>query len=127
MNKHFNFNSKKTILQATLYGTYALYCQQTKRSAKTPQNFSAELLELIQRTLGWSIDKARLTIAGKRARVIKGLRLRSTYDKDLTVEEILVQKREDEDGDNCGTTQKKIRRKKKPLTSLTSAGMERLF
>ncbi|VEP16996.1 Phage/plasmid primase, P4 family, C-terminal domain (fragment) [Hyella patelloides LEGE 07179] len=89
---------------STLYGSYALYCQQTKRSAKSPQNFSAELIELTNRTLGWLTEKARLTIAGKRARVIKGLRLRSPYDKDLTVEEILAQKKGDNPKDNYGTT-----------------------
>lgn len=75
---------------STLYGSYSLYCQQTKRSAKTPQNFSAELLELTNCTLGWSTEKARATIGGKRVRVIKGLRLRFRSDNEqLTVEEIL--------------------------------------
>ena len=74
---------------STLYGSYALYCQQSNRSAKSPQNFSAELLELTNRTLGWQTEKARVKIAGKTVRVIKGLRLRSPHDTEPTTEEIL--------------------------------------
>ena len=60
---------------STLYGSYALYCQQTKRSAKTPQNFSAELLELTNRTLGWLTQKTRAVIAGKRVRATFGVEI----------------------------------------------------
>ena len=75
--------------RSTLYGSYALYCQQSNRSAKSPQNFSAELLELTNRTLGWQTEKARVKIAGQTVRVIKGLRLRSPLDIEPIVEEIL--------------------------------------
>ncbi|MGK7952905.1 MAG: phage/plasmid primase, P4 family, partial [Xenococcaceae cyanobacterium] len=76
--------------RSSLYGSYALYCQQTNRSAKSPQNFSAELLELCTRILGWQVEKDRVKMAGQTVRVIKGLRLRSLLDGDRpTVEEIL--------------------------------------
>ncbi|VEP16898.1 Phage/plasmid primase, P4 family, C-terminal domain (fragment) [Hyella patelloides LEGE 07179] len=91
---------------STLYGSYTLYCQQTKRSAKSPQNFSAELLELTNRTLGWSTEKARVKIAGKTVRVIKGLKLRSPYDNEPTYEEILQGDNQgDRGGDNQGDNQ----------------------
>ncbi|MDY6901875.1 MAG: phage/plasmid primase, P4 family, partial [Cyanobacteriota bacterium] len=76
--------------RSTLYGSYALYCQQTNRSAKSPQNFSAELIELCTRILGWQVEKDRVKMAGQTVRVIKGIRLRSHLDGDKpTVEEIL--------------------------------------
>ncbi len=75
--------------RSTLYGSYALYCQQSNRSAKSPQNFSAELLELTNRILGWEAQKGRVKMCGKTVRVIKGLRLRSELDNDPTIEEIL--------------------------------------
>ena len=75
---------------STLYGSYALYCQQSNRSAKSPQNFSAEFLELTNRTLGWNASKARTTWAGKTVRVIKGVRLRKSSDPELTIEEQLI-------------------------------------
>ena len=74
---------------STLYGSYALYCQQTNRSAKSPQNFSAELLELTNRSLGWGVLKERVKMAGTSVRVIKGLRLRTPGDDKPTVEEKL--------------------------------------
>ncbi len=75
---------------STLYGSYTLYCQQTNRSAKSPQNFSAEFLELTNRTLGWNASKARTTWGGKTVRVIKGVRLRTSSDPELTTEEQLI-------------------------------------
>ncbi len=95
---------------STLYGSYALYCQQTNRSAKSPQNFSAELLELTNRSLGWGVLKRRVKMAGTSVRVIKGLRLRTPGDDKLTVEEFLEQDRQgdvipprrDNQGDSLG-------------------------
>ncbi len=63
--------------RSTLYGSYVVYCQQTNRSAKSPQNFSAELLELATRILGWKAEKGKVKLGGTSVRVIKGLRLRS--------------------------------------------------
>ena len=57
----------------------------------------AELLELVNRTLGWQAEKTRVKIAGQTTRVIKGLKLRSSFDNQPTVEEIL-------EGDNQVTT-----------------------
>ena len=81
--------------KSTLYGSYSYYCQRSGRSAKSPQNFSAELLELVNRILGWKAKKTRIKINGQTTRVIKGLKLRSKLDNQPTVEEIL-------EGDNQG-------------------------
>ena len=75
--------------RSTLYGSYALYCRQTNRSAKSPQNFSAELLELGTSIVGWSMEKGRVTMCSKTVRVIKGIRLRGDNDNLPTVEETL--------------------------------------
>ncbi len=83
--------------RSTLYGSYVWYCQQTNRSAKSPQNFSAELLELTTRILGWKAEKGRVKLGGTSVRVIKGLRLRSPGDDRPTVEEFLEGDRQ---GDN---------------------------
>ncbi len=76
-----------------------LYCQQTNRSAKSPQNFSAELLELTTRILGWKAEKDRVKLGGTSVRVIKGIRLRTPGDDRPTVEEML-------EGDKVGDNQK---------------------
>ena len=86
--------------QSTLYGSYALYCRRTGRSAKSPQNFSAELLELVNRILGWKAEKTRTRINGQTARVIKGLKLRSEYDDGPTVEEILESDNQNDNQDD---------------------------
>ena len=83
--------------RSTLYGSYVWYCQQTNRSAKSPQNFSAELLELTTRILGWKAEKSRVKLGGTSVRVIKGIRLRSPLDDKPTVEEMLE---DDRGGDN---------------------------
>ena len=83
--------------RSTLYGSYVLYCQQTNRSAKSPQNFSAELLELTTRILGWKAEKGKVKLGGTSVRVIKGIRLRSPEDEKPTVEEMLEG---DRGGDN---------------------------
>ena len=57
--------------RSTLYGSYALYCQQSNRSAKSPQNFSAELLELTNRILGWEAEKGRVKMWILLAKVIQ--------------------------------------------------------
>ncbi len=89
--------------RSTLYGSYALYCQQSNRSAKSPQNFSAELLELTNRILGWEAQKGRVKMCGKTVRVIKGLRLRVELDNEPTIEEILeVNNQVDNKGDREG-------------------------
>ncbi len=91
--------------RSTLYGSYVWYCQQTNRSAKSPQNFSAELLELTTRILGWKAEKGRVKLGGTSVRVIKGLRLRSPLDDKPTVEEMLEDDKvgynqKDNQGDN---------------------------
>lgn len=86
--------------ESTLYGSYTLYCRQSKRSAKSPQNFSAELIELVNRILGWNASKARTTLGGKTVRVIKGIRLRNSYDLELTTEEQLSENDNSQDKQN---------------------------
>ncbi|MGK7950513.1 MAG: hypothetical protein AB4368_17465 [Xenococcaceae cyanobacterium] len=106
--------------RSSLYGSYTLYCQQTNRSAKSPQNFSAELIELCSRILGWQVEKDRLKMAGQTVRVIKGLRLRTLFDGDrLTVEEILEENNQgDNQGDNCGDS---LGDNSKPLPNIETA------
>ncbi len=97
---------------STLYGSYALYCRQTLRSAKSPQNFSAELLELTVKTLGWAAEKTRVKMAGKTVRVIRGLRLRTDLDARPTVEEILEgDNQDDNQDDNQGDNLKPLKNK----------------
>jgi putative DNA primase/helicase len=50
---------------------------------------------IVNRILGWQVEKARVKIDGQTTRVIKGLKLRSNFDNQPTVEEIL-------EGDNLG-------------------------
>lgn len=57
----------------TLYGSYCLHAQQSGTQSKSVKNFSPDLLELCNRILGWTIEKA----STKTGKVIKGLRLRS--------------------------------------------------
>ncbi|MGF1490364.1 MAG: DUF5906 domain-containing protein [Prochloraceae cyanobacterium] len=73
---------------SSLYGSYSLYCRETNLRAKSIQNFSSELIELCRSILGWDIKKARVKIAGKSVRVIKGLKLRNPQDNDPTIENI---------------------------------------
>ena len=95
--------------RSTLYGSYALYCQQSNRVSKSPQNFSAELLELTNRTLGWQSEKARVKIAGQTVRVIKGIKLRSPLDIEPTIEEILEgDNQENNQENNQGDNQKPL-------------------
>ncbi|WP_354635892.1 phage/plasmid primase, P4 family [Planktothricoides raciborskii] len=71
----------------TLYESYTLYCYQNNYQPKNSRNFSTDLLELTQRTLGLDIKKQR----NQSYRVITGLRLRNFQsDKEIpTYGEIL--------------------------------------
>jgi len=75
--------------RSSLYGSYSLYCRETNLRAKSIQNFSSESIELCRSILGWDIKKARVKIAGKSVRVIKGLKLRNPQDNDPAIENIL--------------------------------------
>ncbi|MDJ0727815.1 MAG: DUF3854 domain-containing protein [Prochloraceae cyanobacterium] len=81
--------------RSSLYGSYTLYCRSTNRTAKSLQNFSADLQEQCRRILGWDIEKVKKKIAGKSFRVILGLKLRNPQDNEPTIEDILS-------GDNPG-------------------------
>lgn len=75
---------------STLYGAYCWYCKRTGRSPKTTQTFSGDLLEVTAQVLGWSVEKDRKSVNGKKQRVIKGVRLRTDLDDNYpTVEELL--------------------------------------
>ncbi len=41
--------------RSTLFGSYCLHSRQTNRTPRTKENFSADLLELCGRTLGWEL------------------------------------------------------------------------
>ncbi len=92
--------------RSTLYGSYALYCRQTNRSAKSPQNFSAELIELGTSIVGWSMEKGRVTMCSKTVRVIKGIRLRSLDDNLPTIEETLEVDKSNDNGNDGGSDSK---------------------
>ncbi|MDV3002722.1 MAG: hypothetical protein N5P05_004377 (plasmid) [Chroococcopsis gigantea SAG 12.99] len=79
---------------STLFGSYCLHCKQSNRQPLTKDNFSANLLELLQ-TLNWQADKVR-TNAG---RFIRGIRLRTAYDDGiLPLDEMLSSHPIDGDG-----------------------------
>ncbi|MDV3003027.1 MAG: hypothetical protein N5P05_004682 (plasmid) [Chroococcopsis gigantea SAG 12.99] len=81
-------------IASTLFGSYCLHCKQSNRQPLTKDNFSANLLELLQ-TLNWQAEKVR-TNAG---RFIKGIRLRTAYDDGiLPLDEMLSSHPADGDG-----------------------------
>ncbi|WP_279327082.1 DNA primase family protein [Crocosphaera subtropica] len=83
-------DSEYNAYSSTLYGSYVLYCKQTGRTPKTTQNFSADLIEVTERILGWPVKKRRKRIAGKIVRGIEGIRLRTNDDDEqLLVEDTL--------------------------------------
>ncbi len=80
---------------STLFGSYCHHCRQTNRQALTKENFSANLLELLQQTLGWGVEKKR-TMHG---RVITGVRLRTQHDHSLPYLDELFAKHDDHHDD----------------------------
>ena len=65
-------------LISTLFGSYCHYCRISGLQAKGKNNFSADLIELVQQTLGWSDVQWARDAQGRR--VIRGLKLRSDGD-----------------------------------------------
>ena len=65
-------------LISTLFGSYCHYCRISGLQAKGKNNFSADLIELVQQTLGWSDVQWGRDAQGRR--VIRGLKLRSDGD-----------------------------------------------
>ena len=73
-------------LISTLFGSYSHYCRISGLQAKGKNNFSADLIELCEQTLGWNVAYDR---DSRGRRVIKGLRLRSDGDTAPTWEDFL--------------------------------------
>lgn len=72
---------------STLFGSYSHYCRVSGLQAKGKNNFSSDLIELCQQTLGWSdVDYDR---DNKGRRLIRSLRLRTDGDTTLTLEDAL--------------------------------------
>ena len=65
-------------LISTLFGSYCHYCRISGLQAKGKNNFSADLIELVQQTLNWSDVQWARDAQGRR--VIRGLKLRSDGD-----------------------------------------------
>jgi len=74
--------------KSTLFGSYNNYCRRAGYSAKGKNNFSADLVELCREVLEWKDVAKQRSAAGM---AIKGLRLRTDTDQDIsTVEDVLT-------------------------------------
>jgi putative DNA primase/helicase len=82
---------------STLFGSYNLYCKNTGLQPKGKNNFSSDLIELCQQTLGWKVAYCR---GGTGQRMIQGLRLRTNGDTDPTLEDSLTSDNPDNLSDN---------------------------
>ena len=71
----------------TLYGAYCEYCRGAGLSPKSNKNFSPDLVELANRIIGWNVTPEK-TRTGK---IIRGIRLRQTFDTEPTYEYQLQQ------------------------------------
>jgi len=75
--------------KSTLFGSYNNYCRRAGYSAKGKNNFSADLVELCREVLDWKNVSKERSAAGV---AIRGLRLRTDTDQDIsTVEDLLTQ------------------------------------
>jgi putative DNA primase/helicase len=75
--------------KSSLFGSYNNYCRRAGYSAKGKNNFSADLVELCREVLEWKDVAKERSAAGM---VIKGLRLRTDTDQNIsTVEDLLAQ------------------------------------
>jgi putative DNA primase/helicase len=73
---------------STLFGSYSHYCHISGLQAKGKNNFSSDLIELCQQSLGWgNVQWGR---DGQGRRVICGLKLRTHENTALTVEDSLT-------------------------------------
>jgi putative DNA primase/helicase len=74
--------------KSSLFGSYNNYCRRAGYSAKGKNNFSADLVELCREVLEWKDVAKERSAAGM---AIKGLRLRTDTDQDIsTVEDLLT-------------------------------------
>jgi putative DNA primase/helicase len=67
--------------KSSLFGSYNNYCRRAGYSAKGKNNFSADLVELCREVLEWKDVAKERSAAGM---AIKGLRLRTNTDQDMT-------------------------------------------
>lgn len=70
-----------------MFGSYNHYCQISGLQAKGKNNFSADLIELCQQTLGWGDVEYK---NDGQKRVIYGLKLRTNGDTTPTTEDSLM-------------------------------------
>ncbi len=81
---------------STLFGSYSHYCRVSGLQAKGKNNFSSDLIELCQQTLGWGDVNYDRNNQGRR--LIRSLRLRTDDDTTLTLDDALDS---DNPSDNC--------------------------
>lgn len=72
---------------STLFGSYSHYCRVSGLQAKGKNNFSSDLIELCQQTLGWGDVNYDRDNQGRR--LIRSLRLRTDGDTTLTLDDAL--------------------------------------
>jgi putative DNA primase/helicase len=80
--------------KSSLFGSYNNYCRRAGYSAKGKNNFSADLVELCREVLEWKDVAKERSAAGM---AIKGLRLRTDTDQDISTVEDLLTKPENVD------------------------------
>ena len=85
--------------KSSLFGSYNNYCRRAGYSAKGKNNFSADLVELCREVLEWKDIAKERSAAGM---AIKGLRLRTDTDQDIsTVEDLLTKSQNVDLGLHC--------------------------
>lgn len=116
---------------STLFGSYSHYCHISGLQAKGKNNFSSDLIELCQQTLGWGdVQYGR---DGQGRRIICGLKLRTHGNTALSVEDSLTtddrsddppDDRSDDRSDNLKASQTNI--SDDTLTTLTPQSSPKL-
>ncbi|MBD2040182.1 DUF3854 domain-containing protein [Microcoleus sp. FACHB-672] len=67
-----------------LYTNYREFCDDFGRVPMENTRYSQELVRIAETQLGWQVSRDRISIGGKMARVIRGVRLRSEgFDDDI--------------------------------------------
>ena len=73
---------------STLFGSYCAHCKMTNRTGLTKANFSANLIDLLNRTLAWGVEKKKKALGY----VIMGVKVRRFEDHTTpTTYEILLE------------------------------------
>lgn len=79
---------------SSLYASYCHYCRESGHSPKTSQNFSSDLLEILNQMLGWNIEKRQQRHDGKPRKVLFGVRLRTDRDYSIPLVEDTLKNQE---------------------------------